>query len=91
MGSIAGAIAPLRVNTPLRIEITDDARTQIAAAAAWWAEHRPAATGAVLEDLDRILGLLAVQPAMGARARRTSWQECGESSSLEFGTTCITE
>jgi plasmid stabilization system protein ParE len=58
------------VNTPLRIEITDDARTQIAAAAAWWAEHRPAATGAVLEDLDRILGLLAVQPAMGARARR---------------------
>lgn len=60
------------MNTPLRIEITDDAATQIAAAVAWWAEHRPTAPGAVLEDLDRILDLLCVQPAMGTRARRAS-------------------
>jgi len=60
------------VNTPLRIEITDDARTQIAAAVAWWAEHRPTSPGAVLEDLDRILDLLRVQPAMGTTARRAS-------------------
>lgn len=60
------------MNTPLRIKITDDAATQIAAAVAWWAEHRPTAPGAVLEDLDRILDLLCVQPAMGTRARRAS-------------------
>jgi len=58
------------VSTPLQIEITDEARAQIAAAAAWWAENRPSAPEAVLEDLDRILGLLSVQPAMGTRARR---------------------
>ena len=58
------------MTTPLRIEITDDARAQIAAAATWWADNRPSAPGAVLQDLDRILGLLSVQPGMGTRARR---------------------
>lgn len=58
------------MSTPLRIEITDDARAQIAAAAAWWSENRPSAPGAVREDLDRSLGLLSMQPGMGARARR---------------------
>lgn len=72
MGRTAGAIASLRVNTPLRIEITDDARVQITTAATWWAEHRPATPGAVLEDLDRILGLLCVQPTIGTRARRAN-------------------
>lgn len=60
------------MSTPLRIQITDDARVQIAAAVAWWAENRPSAPGAVLEDLDRILGLLSVQPALGTRARRAT-------------------
>jgi plasmid stabilization system protein ParE len=58
------------VSTPLRIEVTDEARVQIAAAVRWWAENRPSAPGAVLEDLDRILALLAAQPALGTRARR---------------------
>lgn len=60
------------MSTPLRVEITDDAQAQIAAAVAWWAANRPMAPGAVLDDLDRILGLLRVQPSMGARARRTT-------------------
>ena len=50
------------MNVPLRIDITHDAETQIAAAAKWWAENRPATPGAVLEDLDRILGLLSQRP-----------------------------
>ena len=65
-----GAAWPLRVTPPLRIEITDDARAQIAAAAAWWAENRLSAPGAIRKDLDRILCLLCVQPGMGTRARR---------------------
>ena len=58
------------MNNTLRIEITDDARLQIATASAWWSENRPAAPDAVLEELDRVLDLLAVQPEIGTRARR---------------------
>lgn len=60
------------MTTPLRIEITDAAQVQIKAAAAWWAQHRPRAPGAVLEDLDLTLGLLAVQAGLGARTRRAT-------------------
>lgn len=60
------------MNTPLRIQVTDDARTQIEAAVVWWAKNRPAAPGAILEELDRTLVLLCLQPTMGARARRAS-------------------
>ena len=60
------------MNPPLRIEITDAARGQIAAASTWWADNRAAAPGAVLEELDRILELLGQQPEIGARARRTT-------------------
>lgn len=58
------------MTAPLRIDITDEARAQILAAAAWWAENRSFAPGAVLQDLDRILELLSVQPGMGTSARR---------------------
>lgn len=34
------------MSTPLRIQITDEARVQIAAAVAWWAENRPSTPGA---------------------------------------------
>ena len=57
------------MNPPLRIEITDDARKQITAAAAWWAVNRPAAPDAVFEDLDRTLELLRMQPEIGMIAR----------------------
>ena len=79
------------MNIPLRIEITDDARTHIAAAVAWWAENRPAAPGAILEDLDRILDLLSVQPAMGTRARRAKLSGVRRIALLRIGTTCTTE
>lgn len=57
------------MNPPLRVEITENARRHIAAAATWWSENRPAAPGAVLEELDHVLGLLCVQSEMGTRAR----------------------
>ena len=60
------------MNTPLRIEITDKAQTQISVASAWWAENRPAAPDAIREELDRILGLLCVQPEIGTSARRAT-------------------
>ena len=56
------------MNTPLRVEITDDAQTQISNAAAWWAENRPAAPDAIRDELDRILALLRVQPDIGTIA-----------------------
>jgi hypothetical protein len=60
------------VNPSLRIQITDDARGQIGAAAAWWAANRPAVPDAVFEDLDRTLDLLSVQPDIGIRARHAT-------------------
>jgi hypothetical protein len=60
------------VNTPLRIEITDNAQAQISVAAAWWAEHRPAAPGAIHEELDRVLDLLRLQPEIGTLGRRAT-------------------
>ena len=60
------------MSAPLRIEITEDAREQIASAVAWLTKNRPSAPGAVLEDLDRAFGLLSAQPALGAQARRTT-------------------
>ena len=60
------------MNTPLRIQITEKAQSEVAIAAAWWAENRPAAPDAIREELDRILVLLSVQPDMGTRARRAT-------------------
>lgn len=59
----------------LNITITRTAQEQIEAAAKWWSENRTSARGAVREDLDRIFGLLSVQPGMGARARRASLKD----------------
>jgi len=58
------------VTSPLQIKVSQGALAQIEEAAAWWARNRPLAPGAVREDLDRILGLLSVEPGIGARARR---------------------
>ena len=74
MGAAPGAVAPVRVSPPLQIKVSNDAQAQIGEAAAWWAKNRPFALGAVREDLDRILGLLSVNPGIGARARRAKLQ-----------------
>lgn len=60
---------------PLQIKVSQNAQAQIEEAAAWWARNRPAAPGAVREDLDRILSLLAVQPGIGARPRGPKLQD----------------
>ena len=56
----------------LRIEITEQAQTQISVASTWWADNRPAAPGAIREELDRVLDLLRVQPEIGTLARRAT-------------------
>ena len=58
------------MTSPLQIKVSQDAQAQIEEAAAWWAQNRPFAPGAVRQDLDRILVLLSVNPGIGARARR---------------------
>ena len=59
---------------PLQIKVSRDAQAQIEEAAAWWGKNRPSAPGAIRDDLDRILSLLAVQPGVGAQARGTKLQ-----------------
>lgn len=58
------------MTSPLQIKVSQNAQAQIEEAAAWWAQNRPFAPGAVRQDLDRILGLLSANPGIGARARR---------------------
>jgi plasmid stabilization system protein ParE len=51
----------------LRVKISARAARQVSAAAAWWADNRPAAPGAVAEDFGQAVALLAAQPGLGAR------------------------
>jgi plasmid stabilization system protein ParE len=51
----------------LRVKISARAASQVRAAAAWWAENRPAAPGAVAADFGQAVALLAAQPGLGAR------------------------
>lgn len=53
----------------LSIEVTHRAAAQIEEAATWWESNRPAAPGAIYEELERVLALLSDQPSVGARAR----------------------
>jgi len=51
------------------VVVTRRAAADIDAADAWWHEHRPAAPGAVHEELARAFDLIAVHPGIGAAAR----------------------
>ena len=49
----------------LRVKVSARAASQIRRAAAWWAENRPAAPGAVRIDIGEALALLAREPGIG--------------------------
>jgi len=51
----------------LRVRIKPHAQRQIETAAYWWAENRPAAPGAIRNDLGAALDALAEQPGIGTR------------------------
>ncbi len=51
----------------LRVKISARAAIQVRAAAAWWAETRQAAPGAIATDFGQAVSLLAAQPGLGAR------------------------
>jgi plasmid stabilization system protein ParE len=51
----------------LIVRIKPRAERQIEAAAAWWAEHRLAAPGAIRLDLGAALGTLKEHPGIGSK------------------------
>ena len=54
----------------LRIRVSAQALTQIEEAADWWAKNRPAAPGAIRQDLAEMLAILVLQPGVGMPTRR---------------------
>jgi plasmid stabilization system protein ParE len=58
------------VNQPLRIQVSPQAFAQIEEAAEWWARNRPAAPGAIRQDVADILDVLVRQPGIGMPTRR---------------------
>jgi len=58
------------LSTPLPIKVSPRAQAQIEEAAAWWAQNRPAAPGAIRNELARILSILSTQPGIGVTERR---------------------
>jgi len=61
----------------VRIRIVPSAQQQIRDAIAWWDANRPAAPGAIVEELRRALRLLRVQPEIGARSAYDGSQSRG--------------
>lgn len=51
----------------LAVEVTPRALAQLERAAQWWAANRPAARGAVADDFEAAVRLLALQPGIGGR------------------------
>lgn len=52
---------------PLRIKISARTAREIATAAQWWSENKPAAPGAVTKDIGESLKLPAEQPGIGSK------------------------
>ena len=53
----------------LTVAFTRRAAIQIQEANTWWRSNRQEASGAIAEEVERAIGLLALQPAAGAPAR----------------------
>jgi plasmid stabilization system protein ParE len=58
------------VSEALRIRISPQVLAQIEEAADWWAKHRPAAPGAIRQDIAEVLSVLVLQPGVGIPTRR---------------------
>ena len=54
----------------LVVRIKPRAERQIDSAAAWWSENRPAAPGAIREDLKNALEALVEQPGIGTSGEK---------------------
>ncbi|WP_374665371.1 type II toxin-antitoxin system RelE/ParE family toxin [Ramlibacter sp.] len=50
----------------LRVKISSRAAAQIRRAADWWADNRASAPGAIAQDLEECVALLADQPRIGS-------------------------
>ncbi|MCE9635706.1 MAG: type II toxin-antitoxin system RelE/ParE family toxin [Planctomycetes bacterium] len=59
-------------SAPLPIVVTSRAAGEIDEASTWWVRNRPAAPGAIHEELTRAFALLAAQSRIGATARNAS-------------------
>ena len=58
------------MKSPFVIKVSRRATTQVEKAAGWWQDNRPAAPGAVREDVARALSLLSTEPGLGVPAAR---------------------
>ena len=57
---------------PLELFVSRRAEREIERVAHWWAVNRPAAPGAIRQDLRAALNLLVVQPDIGVRVNEAS-------------------
>ncbi len=59
----------------LSIKVTRRAAAQIEQVAAWWELNRPAAPGAIEEELERAFALLSAEPGVGSIARNVKLRD----------------
>jgi plasmid stabilization system protein ParE len=59
----------------LAVEVTPRALAQLERAARWWSVNRPAAPGAIANDLEAASKLLALQSGIGERSASRKYPE----------------
>jgi plasmid stabilization system protein ParE len=59
----------------LAVEVTPRAFQHLASAAAWWRINRPAAPGAIANDFEAGVKLLALEPGIGSRSTSRRYPE----------------